>query len=193
MKNKKIKALLLLAMMALLLTAAVSSTIAWLADNSGPVENTFTPAHVSCSINEPGWSDGNKVKSNVSVNNTGDVYADIRAMIVVTWQNSNGDVYGTLPKLDTDYTLSLNTGTAANQWTESGAYYYYNSPVAPNTATGVLINSCEVKADAPEAGYNLHVEVLAQAIQAEGVTGATGITDTWSSAKTNGKAPTSGN
>lgn len=192
MKNNKTKALLLLAMMALLLTVAVSGTIAWLADNSGPVENTFTPAEVNCQINEE-WTDGGTEKKNVTVENTGNVYANIRAAIVVTWQNSNGDVYGTLPNLGTDYTLSLNTGTAANQWTESGAYYYYNSPVAPETATSVLINSCEVKADAPEAGYNLHVEVLAQAIQAEGVTGATGITDTWSSAKTNGKAPTSGN
>ncbi len=187
MKNKKIKALLMLAMMALLLTVAVSGTIAWLADNSGPVENTFTPAEVNCQINEE-WTDGGTEKKNVTVTNTGDVYANIRAAIVVTWQK-DGDVYGTLPLLETDYTLSL-----GSDWIKgSDGFYYYNSSVAPGAKTTNLINSCTVTGAAPEAGYSLHVEVLAQAIQAEGVTGATGITDTWSSAKTNGKAPTSGN
>jgi len=188
MKNKKTKSLLLLAMMVLLLTVVVSGTIAWLADNSDPVENTFTPAHVSCTIFEPEWKPENMTKSGVRIVNTGDVYANIRAAIIVTWQNEDGNVYGALPKSGTDYTMTLGDG-----WTQSDGFYYYNNAVAPDGLTDVLINSCTVTGAAPEAGYSLHVEVLAQAIQAEGVTGATGITDTWSSAKTNGKAPTSGN
>lgn len=188
MKNEKIKALLLLAMMALLLTAAVSSTIAWLADNSGPVENTFTHAQVSCSIFEPDWVDENLIKNGVRVTNTSNVYAYIRTAIIVTWQNEDGNVYGALPKSGTDYTMTLGDG-----WTQSDGFYYYNNAVAPDGLTDVLINSCTVTGAAPEAGYSLHVEVLAQAIQAEGVTGATGITDTWSNARQNGKAPTSGN
>lgn len=45
----------------------------------------------------------------MKVKNTGNTDAFIRAQIVVTWKDANGNVSATKPVEDTDYTMTLNT------------------------------------------------------------------------------------
>lgn len=147
---------------ALLTIGIVGGTVAWLAAKSEPVENRFSFAHVSCEIQE---SFQDNVKSNVQVKNTGDADAYIRARIVVTWQDADGNVFAQTPQAGTDYALSLNE----NGWLVGGdGYYYCTDAVAPdeaNNLTPVLIQECKpVEGAAPE-GYSLNVEILADAIQ----------------------------
>ena len=161
------KALVLLVCVAMLLTVTVSGTVAFLVDGSGPVVNEFVPASVPPSIDE---KLENNTKSEVRVQNKGNVDAYIRAMIVVTWQDANGNVYPSVPVMGQDYTMSINEGAAETQWTKVGNFYYYNSKVAANGYTGFLINSCTpVVGKEPQDGYTLHVEILAQSIQADGM------------------------
>lgn len=158
----KKKTILMLAAMALLLTVTVGSTIAYLWTSTPAVTNTFTPASSGTDITED-FKDN--VKNTVQIKNTGDVKSYIRAAVVVTWQNENGEVLGEVPVKDTDYSI---TWTRAG-WTDlqRDGFYYYNTVVEPGKSTGVLFTDCKPLKAAPKDGYTLHVEIIAQSIQAE--------------------------
>lgn len=165
MKMKK--SIALLVSLILVLTVTVGGTLAYLIAKSGPVENIFNPSKVTTEVNET--FDGN-VKTNVSIKNTGDTTAYIRAAVVVTWQKYNEetgkyDVYGQLPVLDSDYTMELDLG---NGWVSSSdGFYYWTSFVEPGETTGVLINSAAASTPAPAEGYTLCIEILGSGIQAK--------------------------
>ena len=169
MTNKR--AFLAVAMIVLLLTASVGGTAAFLTDGTDEVANVFTPADVTSTVIEPTWSDGSITKSNVTIRNTGNIDAYMRAAIVVTWQDANGNVLSVKPDAD-EYSLIIGSGWEEN----SDGYYYCKEIVDAGENSDVLITSCTVIADAPIDGYTLHVEVIGSAIQAEGwdsgVTGA---------------------
>ena len=83
--NRK-KTVLLLAMVVLILAGAVGGTLAYIVTSSGPVQNTFTPAHVTCAVEESDFVDGTStIKNNVTIRNTGNTSAYIRAAVVANW------------------------------------------------------------------------------------------------------------
>lgn len=177
------KTLIALVSVALLLLAATGSTLAYLFTTTDSVENTFTPAQVSCAVVENNKEyTANAVnvesKSNVTIKNTSNVPAYIRAAIIVTWKSTDGKVYAAKPVKDTDYTLKIGEG-----WTtEHDDFYYYNSVVVVGGSTSALITSAAKTANAePPAGYNLSIEIVAEAIQADGM-GATSAQDAWAKA-----------
>mgnify|MGYP004624583965 CR=1 FL=1 len=151
---------LVVSLLALLLVVA-GGTLAWLTAQDS-VSNTFTPAHVTCDVDET-FQDG--IKSDVKIKNTSDIPVYIRASIIVTWKDSFGNVYGQLPVAGTDYTMTMANDS---KWVPNGDYYYFTSPVAVGATTGTLISSCTVEEGAtiPE-GYALSVEIIAEAIQSQ--------------------------
>lgn len=158
---------ILLAAVIVLLAGAVGGTWAFLVAQSEPVQNNFTYAHVRCTIDEK--FDGT-TKSDVKIQNTGDIPAYIRARIVVTWKDASGNV-SAVPVKDSDYTMAMGTG-----WTKgTDGYWYCNTAVAAGGETPVLITKCEKKGTAPK-DYDLSVEILADAIQSEP---ASAVTDAW--------------
>ena len=164
MRNINKKTIALVASLVLLLTVTVGGTLAYLLAVSPAVENKFTPSWVTTDVDE---TISATEKTNVTIKNTGNTDAYIRAAVVVTWQNANGDVYGQKPIAGTDYDITYVTGTIGTKdcWVEgSDGYYYYTSPVARDASTGILIQSCTAKETAPE-GYNLCVEILGSGIQ----------------------------
>lgn len=173
MKMKKSIALLI--SLILVLTVTVGGTLAFLIATSDTVKNTFTPSSVTTEVYE---EFENNLKKNVSIKNTGDTAAYIRAAVVVTWQKYNEetgkyDVYGTVPVKGTDYEISYNLGDQANhegKWIlGSDGFYYWPSFVEPGETTGVLIKRAAASTPAPAEGYTLCIEILGSGIQAEGV------------------------
>ena len=157
MRNMKKKSFLALALTVLLLTVAVSGTIAYLVTKSGPVENTFEYGKVSCAIEET--FSGNK-KSNVQIKNTGNVDAYIRATYVVNWLDKDRNIVPSVPE---GYSYSLTENPGSN-WEKKGNYFYYLTPVAPGASTpGSLLNCTVTYPENPE--YSLSVEILASAVQ----------------------------
>ena len=157
----------------LMVTIAITGTLAYLSTKTAPARNQFNPSHVTCEVEE---TFDENVKSNVSVKNTGDTDAYIRAAIVVNWQNAAGEIYGASPVEGTDYTI-----TFGPDWTKGNdGFYYYNASVAPKENTGNLIESCSPLGKAPE-GYGLNVTILASAIQSKGVKSddTTAVQDAW--------------
>lgn len=166
------RSLVLVVSVLVLLLAVAGGTLAWLTAQDS-VNNTFTPAHVTCDVVEE-FKDG--IKSDVKIKNTSDIPAYIRAYIVVTWKDSTGNVYGKLPVAGTDYEMSINTNKG---WTQKDGYWYCNTAVASGGFTPVLIDSCTSNNSAPDDNYKLSVEIIAEAIQsspAEAVGTAWGVT-----------------
>ena len=152
------RSLVLVVSVLVLLLAVAGGTLAWLTARDS-VNNTFTPAHVTCTVEE---TFNGTEKTNVQIKNTSDIPAYIRAYIVVTWKDADGNVYGKLPVANTDYTMTM----GPNGWAQKDGYWYCNTAVASGANTPVLISNCEVKDNAtiPD-GYKLSVEIIAEAIQ----------------------------
>lgn len=147
----------------LLLGVAGGATLAYIIAGSETVENSFTPAEVLCSVD-----------NNHKVTNDGNVDAYVRAAVIINWGNDAGDIYGLGPRETTNYTLELGEG-----WEKVGEYYYYQHKLTPEGDTKVSTPVVKVSNinEAPE-GFKLIVEVLAEAIQAEGM-GASSAQDAW--------------
>ena len=156
------KATVLLSSLALLMVLLVGTTTAFLIASDGPITNIFNSSKVTCQVNEESF-DGT-TKTNVTISNTGDTEAYIRAAIVVTWKDAeNGNVYGAVPDAGTDYNMTLNL---SDGWfLGNDGYYYYKYPVVAGNSTSVLIQSCTVVQENAPEGYGLNVEILGSAIQ----------------------------
>lgn len=149
----------LLVSLILLLSVTVGGTIAFLMDSDGPLNNLFNPSQVTTKVEET-LSGG--TKKEVYIKNTGDTDAWIRAAVVVTWQDVEGNVYGQTPKAGTNYT-AWNPGT---DWVlGTDGFYYYKKPVASGLSTGVLIESIAPIGNPPADGYYLTVEIIGSGIQ----------------------------
>ena len=148
------KSVAVMTAVALLLALAVGGTVAYIAASSPEIANQFLPAQVSCAVS-------GDAPTNIFITNTGNISAYIRAAVVVNWMDASGNVYGIAPS----YQLTIDEAN----WTEVDGFFYYNSdvPANSNNTTVPLIKALEVTGTAP-AGYTLSVEVVAEAIQAEG-------------------------
>lgn len=149
---------LLLAALAVIVMGVVGGTVAYLVTKTTSVVNTFDPGRVSCVIEE---KFDKTTKEDVTVKNTGNTDAYIRAAIIVTWKDAAGNIAATAPVEGTDYNLVLNE----TDWVKHDGYYYYKDAVAPDRTTENLINSCTALKS--NGDYTLSVEILADAIQAE--------------------------
>lgn len=158
----------------LILTLMVSGTLAYLFTKTEPVENTFTPAHVSCEVTEN--FDG-KTKSNVNVENTSDIPAYIRVKLVTYRVNEQGQHIGG--------TASVPKFTPGTNWVEHDGYYYYTLPVNPDEKPSEdLIGSISLTGSYNDAdGGKQVIEVMAEAIQSSP---ATAVQQAWGVAISSG-------
>ena len=173
-KKRRYKPAVIIALSLCLALGAVGGTWAYLTSQTDPLTNVFEPAKVTCTIQED-FEDG--IKSNVKVQNTGDVDAYIRAVVVATFVAQDGKVLSLSPIEGVDYTVQwANEGW---QRTSDGLYWYHAKPVAPGAVTANLIETASAVA-APE-GYSLNLQIIASAVQAapaQAVQQAWGITPT---------------
>ena len=177
----KIKLITLLVSFLMIGAAAISSTVAFLYVYDEPVVNKFIPSKVTTAVVED-ITKVQGVKSDVKIANTGDTSAWIRAAVVVTWQDTEGNVYGQMPT-DEDYTIVFNLqdqNDPDGKWEKANdGFYYWSKPVPVNENTGVLITSCSpqnhngitVGSGENAVTYYLTVEILGSGIQTfQGVT-----------------------
>ena len=173
--NKTLFALLAIVMV---IGAVVGTTVAFLVDKTGNVQNTFEYAKVSCEVTE---EFKNNTKEHVQVKNTGTTDAYIRATYVVNWLDKDGNIAASVPE-GYSYTLKENHDS---EWTEGNdGYFYYLKPVAPKASTPGSLLNCTVTYPDNNPEYTLSVKILATAIQS---TPAKAVTEAW------GVTPSSGN
>ena len=130
--------LALLLSLILLVSVAVSGTLAYLLMGTESVTDTFTPAEVKCEVTVSG--------NTYTIKNTGNIPAYIRAVVVVNKISENGVEF--VPTNDAEVTIT------ANGMTLSGDVY----------KSGVVAVDGTVSLSVTDAnGFN--VQVLAEAIQ----------------------------
>lgn len=164
---KKLLALLLLAGCLSLLGAGPA--LAVLITQSYDVENVFDVAKSSVDIYEE-FTSTKKTDVKILNDEDSDMPVYVRARVLVTWKNNNGDVAPRLPQEGKDYYVTWgswkNTPPAAdNKWFAVGDTYYYASPLDPGEMTANLIDECTSEDDSTPSGYALHVEIVASSMQ----------------------------
>lgn len=152
------RSLVLVVSVLALVLAVAGGTLAWLVANSGPVTNTFTPATVSCEVEE---TFKNNVKSNVNVKNTSNIDAYLRVKLVTYRVNEADQHIGG--------TAEIPTFTLGENWVKHGDFYYYTLPVAPEkTPAANLIDTITLTGSYNDAdGGKQVIEVMAEAIQSQ--------------------------
>ena len=162
MKNKSPRKIVLIISFVLIIAIGVSATLAYVVNSSGSIVNRFSPSRVECLVVDGGNS--------ISVRNTGDVDAYIRASYTVNWMDSSGNVSGTKPTAGAE---------VASGWSPVGDIWYYDAVVPVN---GEVIFVSFTSASSGE--YHLAVEVVAEAIQSEGMgSDVDTAIEAWSAAK----------
>lgn len=185
------RSFVLAASVLVLLVGIVGASLAYLSMKTPAVKNEFTYGKVSCEVLED--FDGT-VKSNVRIKNTGNIPAYIRARVVVTWKNKNGDIYGTKPVLGSaanednknyDYSFDYNPSWICMTTDSGGLYFYFPEFIGPDAETDWMLYNFKKNenANVPE-GYDLSVEILADAIQSEPVSA---VEEAWGVTVRNGR------
>lgn len=151
--------------LALVLTLSVGGTVAYLFMGTDPVVNTFTPGDAEVTIVE---KFENNIKSSIKVENKGNIDVYVRVMLVASYQNDEGVCATHTAELnspilpDSDYN--------STDWIKgSDGYYYYKTAVAAGNTTNDLLgaNKSITLDQKTEDDCKMHVDVLAQAIQAQ--------------------------
>ena len=164
-KNKK-SSRILIAAAALALAVAVGVTFAFMYKKIQK-ENTLIPAKVSCTVHEKlngteytsGVHSGTK-KTDIKVENTGNIAAFIRLRVVSNWVDSDGNVVGIASKMPS---ITLN-----ENWIKgSNDTYYYTLPVDPSAYTEALCDAValEETTDRSENTVYQTIELIAEAVQ----------------------------
>ncbi len=167
---------------ALLLVLGVSATFAYEKINGGSSDfDSFVPAAVSCTVN----SNTYKIK------NTSNIPVYVRVRIIANWVDANGNIYGSL-RAGHEFSYT-DFGTRWKQ-PSSGNILYYNHPIAPDESTNAIFADVAafkdqftkkaVTSKAPASGLSVQIQIVAEAIQADGTTvgGVPAVQNAWSSA-----------
>lgn len=156
------RAVLLVLSLVMILSVSVGGTLAYLIAQSETKTNVFEPGDVTTTTDEK----FNQIeKKDVQISTAGsNVDTYVRAKIVVTWVDKDGNVLAQKPEKDVDYTISINEG---NGWMQGGdGFWYCREVVKAGDKTPVLINSCSPEVGMGPVDARLQVTILSQAIQA---------------------------
>lgn len=166
------RAVLLVLSLVMILSVSVGGTLAYLIAQSETRTNVFEPGDVTTTTDEKFNPDGSK--SEVSISTKGsNVDTYVRAKIVVTWVDKDGNVLAQEPLKGTDYTITIN----ADGWMQGDdGFWYCREVVKAGKETPELISSCAPIKNMGPVDAQLQVTILSQAIQASDQA----IKDAWS-------------
>lgn len=153
-------AILLLAVI-LLAGAVIGTTVAYLTTNTDSITNTFEYAQVSCKVEE---SFNGTTKSDVTIKNTSNIPAYIRATYVVNWRDTAGNIVAKAPN---GYSYSITENTNGTWVKGENNFFYYPTPVDPQKETTGSLLTCTWTCPDEEPECFLHVEIIASAIQSQ--------------------------
>ena len=157
-----------------LIAGAAWFTVSYLKVQTPDVPNEFVPVEVTCEVQKVVCEEGDS-RDAWCVQNTGDVTAFIRATVAFNWvkvddtdpdtASQSNVVLSASPQENVDF--SILWGDTA--WVRGkDGFWYYTKAVDPEEVTSDLIRS--MMCNTAPAGYELRVQILATAIQAEPTT-----------------------
>lgn len=159
MKRISILSLLLLAVA---MVVVVGSVGAYMRKQTPVLENDFTPAVVSCKVDE---NVENNRKTSIKVKNTGTIESYLRLRLVTYWMVENESDGKRDVTLKSSNVLDFFYNTS--DWIKDGDTYYYKKPVLPGASTEELLGSSEgirLNYNSVDQSYQV-IDVFAEAIQ----------------------------
>ena len=132
---------------------------------SKTVENSFSPMENKApQINEIVSGNDNYIteKKDVTVTNNNDFSVKVRAIIIASWQDANGNTLAVTPVEGTDYSIEY-----GNDWENKDGFYYYKTVLKKGEMTSALISECKPLKAAPVEGYTLSINIVSQTIQSK--------------------------
>lgn len=165
-RNRKMKYRrfsVLLASLLLIAVVGVGATVAYLMDVTDEVRNTFSPTAADITVTE---DFNNNVKKSVIVTNNGEIPVFVRATLAIYWT----DAQGVIVKPNGCQHSEIVLGSGWIEYPTNSGIYYYTQKLTSGAKTSSLINpehpiTTVITPDG--VNYNLVVEVLTEAIQAE--------------------------
>lgn len=160
-KNKRliIKNSLFMQISILLLICLVTGSVAYLIKQNS-LKNEFLIGEVKTEVMEE-FNINNKIKQNVRIKNIGNVPIYIRAKIVISWKDKQGNILEGIPEQNVDYSIKF---SKTSNWMKSNdGYYYYKKAIEQNTYTDILIEECKQLKEYEDK--ILEVSIANQAIQ----------------------------
>ncbi len=149
-----------------LITFGIQNTYAALQMKSETVKNSFSAMENKApQINEDvSRNDNNYIieKRNVTFTNINDFSVRVRAIIVASWQDANGNTLAVTPVEGTDYSIEY-----GNEWKMKDGFYYYDTVLNTGETTTALISECKPLRAAPVEGYTLSINIVSQTVQSE--------------------------
>lgn len=168
-RTKQILLTLSVSALLLLIVIGINSTYAALKMESGTVRNSFvpmedTPPSVSENVTPDPDQDGYILEKNdVTVTNPNDFEVNVRAMVIASWQDADGNILAVSPTEGTDYRITYGSG-----WEKrDDGYYYYSDVLGKDETTLPLLTACQPLKSAPLNGYTLCVDIISQIVQSE--------------------------
>lgn len=147
----------------LVLGVSIGATTAFLVDRTDSVTNVFEPADIGIQVKE---TFNQQTKSNVSITNTEDVDVYVRVALIPVWEDGEENVVAESASLSD---LQIAYGSSGDWQEGSDGFWYYTRVLEGNASTELLIQSAEVLKTSVgyTKGYQMNLQVMAQAIQAE--------------------------
>ena len=171
---RTLKQRIAIAAVALILCCSVGATLAWLVTATGPVKNTFEPTWVECEVSDT-YVGG--LKSNIIVTNPKEDFGDIknvdayiRVTFAATWEDPNDNYTAVAKDTSKFYTQYLDKATLNENWVKGkDGFYYYTKIVKVGEHTSQVFKYPLTIPTDEANGYELNVQILAEAVQADGV------------------------
>lgn len=165
-RRKQIMLALIMSAFFVIISFGIQKTYAALQMKSETVENSFSPMEsITPKINEDVLVNENNYiieKKNVTVTNTNEFSVKVRAIIIASWQDTNGNTLAVTPVAGTDYSIEC-----GSDWEKKDGFYYYKTVLNKGETTTALISECKPLNEAPVEGYTLSINIVSQAIQSE--------------------------
>lgn len=171
-KNKRliIKNSLFMQISILLLICLVTGSVAYLIKQNS-LKNEFLIGEVKTEVVED-FDINNKIKQDVRIKNIGNVPIYIRAKIVISWKDEQGNILEGIPEENVDYSIKF---SETSNWIKSNdGYYYYKKAIEQNTTTDILIEECKQIKEYEDK--ILEVSIANQAIQGSPIKA---VTEAW--------------
>ena len=169
-----VKPITLLLSLLLIFGMVVSGSFAYLFVYTSTLNNAFSEAYVTCSIEE---SFNRLCKSSIKVKNTGNIDAWIRVALVPTWEDDNQMAVNQKvneEKDEEDLIIII-----SDSWFKgTDGYYYCRDKISPGKSTPELLASAisvNTSSEGYLAGYHMNLQVLCEAIQSEPDTTVTSV------------------
>lgn len=158
-RKLKIKNNIFIQISAVLLICLVTGSVAYLIEQNS-LKNNFLIGEVKTEVIE-NFDKNNKIKQDVKIKNIGNVPIYIRAKIVFSWKDKQGNILEGIPEENIDYSIKF---SETSNWMKSNdGYYYYKKVIEQNTSTDILIEECKQLKEYEDK--ILEVSIANQAIQ----------------------------